>query len=253
MRSASLFGLVLLFSLGAHAQYRGGGVGVRGGVAPRYGVTQTLPYRTYGSPSGFGNVVFPGMGTAPPMFPTTFVERIGRSVSGFGYTGVGPGYGHGGFGHKGFYGGGFSGAYPVAYPVVVGGGYDYSYQQPYAYQQPPPNITIVMPPQAPPPVTINQYGPEARPEGQQGEGNTRMYQAPSAERPEPADDQVMFFVALKDSSVYTAVAYWVQDSTLHYITPQGRHNQVSIDLVDRDTSARLNDGRKVEFRLPPAR
>jgi len=104
-------------------------------------------------------------------------------------------------------------------------------------------------------VTINQYAPEggeapsggaAAPSG----GSVETYQAPSEQRPEPSDDQVMFFIALKDSSVYTAVAYWVEDGTLHYITPQGKHNQVSLGLVDRQTSAKLNAGRKVEFHLP---
>jgi hypothetical protein len=145
----------------------------------------------------------------------------------------------------------------VPYPVVVGGGL---YGDPAnGYQQQPqqqqPNITIVMPPQqqAPSPGNVSQY-PQApgaeQPSG--GEpGGVQMYQAPSAQRPEPSGDQIMFFIALKDSSVYTAVAYWVEGATLHYITDQGRHNQVSLDLVDRQTSAKLNEGRKVEFRLPP--
>jgi hypothetical protein len=55
---------------------------------------------------------------------------------------------------------------------------------------------------------------------------------------------------LKDSSVYSAVAYWVEGETLHYITTQGKHNQVSLSLVDRNLSEMLNRGRKVEFRLP---
>ncbi len=256
MRFFSAFALVLASSLGAYAQQHRGGASGGHGLQPRiYTLQPTIPYRTYGSTTGFGSVLFPGTGNAPPLtnpftFPfttsTTFVERLGNSISGVGYTGVGRGF-HGG-------GGGFGG-YPIAYPVVVGGGF-YG-DNPYAYQQQqPPNITIVMPPQqTAPPVTINQYGPEAaKPEASaEAESGIQTYQAPSAPRPEPSDDQVMFFIALKDSSVYTAVAYWVEDGTLHYITPQGRHNQVSLDLVDRQTSARLNEGRKVEFRLPPPR
>jgi endonuclease YncB( thermonuclease family) len=67
---------------------------------------------------------------------------------------------------------------------------------------------------------------------------------------EPPAENVTFLIALKDSSVYTAVAYWVEGDTLHYITPQGRHNQVSLELVDRALSEKLNQGRKVEFKLP---
>jgi hypothetical protein len=79
----------------------------------------------------------------------------------------------------------------------------------------------------------------------------RMYQAPTNPVAEPnPGDQVLFYIALTDSSVYTAVAYWVDGETLHYITPQGKHNQVSLALVDRDLSARLNQGHKGEFNLP---
>lgn len=79
-----------------------------------------------------------------------------------------------------------------------------------------------------------------------------MYQAPSptAQAQQAGDDPVTFLIALKDSSVYSAVAYWVQNDALHYVTPQGKHNQVSLSLVDRALSARLNTGRQVEFHLP---
>lgn len=60
----------------------------------------------------------------------------------------------------------------------------------------------------------------------------------------------MFYVALTDNSVYTAVAYWVEDGTLNYITPQGRHNQVSLALVNRATTARLNQGSQFQLHLP---
>lgn len=254
MRFLSAFALILASSLGAYAQHRAGAPGGRG-IQPRIFVAQpTIPYRTYGSTTGFGSVLFPGAGNPPPLtnsftfpFTTSFIPSLGTSVNGVGFGRFGRGFRGGG--------GGFGG-YPVPYPVFVGGGFygdnSYAYQQ----QQQPPNITIVMPPQqTAPPVTINQYGPEAaNPEPSAGaESGIQSYQAPSAPRPEPAEDQVMFFIALKDSSVYTAVAYWVEDGTLHYITPQGRHNQVSLDLVDRQTSARLNEGRKVEFHLPPPR
>ncbi|HWR51619.1 MAG TPA: hypothetical protein VN428_10960, partial [Bryobacteraceae bacterium] len=175
-----------------------------------------------------------------------------------------PGYG-GTFG-RGRRGGGGA-VWPMAYPVFVADPYGYDQQQ-----QQPPNVTIVMPPVQPqpsaPPVTIQQYfgegaTPQVREYGPNGEettretpeesGNIRTYRAPVTKAaPAPADDRIMFMIALKDSSVYTASAYWVEGETLHYITTQGEHNQVSIDLVDRATSDKLNRGRKVTFRLPPA-
>jgi hypothetical protein len=62
---------------------------------------------------------------------------------------------------------------------------------------------------------------------------------------------VQFFIALKDGWVTTAAAYWISERTLHYITPHGSHNMVSLDLVDRKRSARLNEGGRAPFLLPP--
>jgi len=99
------------------------------------------------------------------------------------------------------------------------------------------------------PVMSNQdFGPqpgEERP-------TIQTYSAPSAPRPEPSEDQPLFFIGLTDNSVYTAVAYWVEGGTLNYITPQGRHNQVSLSLIDRETTARLNRGSKFQLHLPGA-
>ena len=263
MRPLICSAVFLAVSLSAFAQNRGG-TGSGQVFQPRvYVGAQTTQYRTYGSPTGFGNVLFPGTGSPPPAgaafttfpfsTPTTFVERLGSSISGSGYTGVGPGYGH----RRRGGGGGV-----VAYPVYIGGGGFYGdYADQYAnapQQQLPANITIVMPPQQQGAPMVLQYPPDqaqgpAAEAAPSANSNIQVYQAPTAPRPEPSDDQVLFFIALKDSSVYTAVAYWVEDGTLHYITPQGRHNQVSLDLVDRPTSTKLNEGRKVEFRLPAAR
>jgi hypothetical protein len=56
---------------------------------------------------------------------------------------------------------------------------------------------------------------------------------------------------MKDHWVYAAIAYWVQGQTLHYVTPGGDHNQVSLALVDRQMSARLNSGPEGGLGLPP--
>jgi len=120
------------------------------------------------------------------------------------------------------------------------------------------------PDQAVPPVTINQYfvpemarptsreyapgAQETVPAGQSGLRNDDADATPDR----ASEDQVLFFIALKDSTIYTAVvAYYVEDGTLHYINYGGKHNQVSLDLVDRDLTAKLNRARQVEFRLPP--
>ncbi len=78
---------------------------------------------------------------------------------------------------------------------------------------------------------------------------------PAPGTPAPANDQQqnVFLIAMKDNSVVTAQAYWVQDDTLNYITLNGAQNHVSLSLVDRDLSIRLNGERQVQFRLPAAR
>ena len=55
-----------------------------------------------------------------------------------------------------------------------------------------------------------------------------------------SDSRVLVWIALKDHFVDTAVAYWVEGANLHYIKSDGSHNQISVGLVDRQTSARLN-------------
>lgn len=235
--------LALAFSVGAMAQHRGGA-----GAAPARGNV---------SSSGYGNVVFPGTGGPPPMvdpFAASFAYRLGARVSGYPpYTG---------FPSRGRRGGA---GVPYMFPVYIGG-----LDDPYPYQQ-TPNVTVVAPPQyatqPAAPIIINQYfgsetakpsvteyGPDGREIPPPDSSGPRTYQAPSNEPAEPsASDSVVFFIALKDSSVYTAVAYWVDGDVLHYITPQGKHNQTSLALVDRNLSARLNAGQKVDFHLPAGR
>jgi hypothetical protein len=150
------------------------------------------------------------------------------------------------------------------YPVYISG-FDY----PYSNQATSDVVAIpASPSQAQPsqPVVINQYfgsdaarptvtdyGPDGQPVAPADTG-VRVYQAPYSPPTEYSpSDQVVFFIALKDSSIYSAVAYWVDGEMLNYITPQGRHNQVSLDLVDRALSVKLNQGRQVDFHLPAAK
>lgn len=203
-------------------------------------------WRTYGSPHGFGNVVFPGTGTAPRAaapfsFPSSFPQRLGAAVSGWpGYTGapvVEPWQRR-------------TTVVPMIWPVYVGGFYPYD---------PGPSVTVVAPPQQPAaPVTINQYflgesGRELVRAAPVERDAVQTYQVPARAPAETTTESVLFLIALKDSSVYSAVAYWIEGESLHYITPQGKHNQVSLELVDRALSEKLNQGRKVEFRLPPGK
>lgn len=59
-----------------------------------------------------------------------------------------------------------------------------------------------------------------------------------------------FLIAMKDKTINAAAAYWVDGPILNYITQQGVHVIVRLDLVDRGLSRELNRQRNVEFRLP---
>ena len=150
-------------------------------------------------------------------------------------------------------------AVAVPYPVFYGPGY-YDYDAPAApmasdsqysaqYSNGYDQTT------QPPVVIINQY---FRPDT----ANPVMHDYSNVPLPEPqaaspgdstgntSDQQVMFLIAMKDHTIYPAIAYWVDGDTLNYITVQGAKNSVSLDLVDRDFSKQINKDRKVEFGLP---
>lgn len=138
----------------------------------------------------------------------------------------------------------------IAYPVYIGGYYDSSSmatQAPVDYQQQQPNITIVMPPpQTPVPVIINNYYPGATTDNP----NAGPPAPQAADDAAPASEPSHYLIAYKDHTIYAAVAYWVDGDTLHYFTEGNRHNQVSLSLVDRDLTARLNRESGVEVKLP---
>ena len=113
-----------------------------------------------------------------------------------------------------------------------------------------------------PQVIINQnFAPDvARPIVREyvsdANGGIRVY-GPQSQVMQPetpvAEESPTFLIAFKDHTIYAAIAYWVEGDTLHYVTNQSTHNQVSLDLVDRELSDRLNRERQVDFRLPPPR
>jgi len=88
---------------------------------------------------------------------------------------------------------------------------------------------------------MQEYGPGAAPAYPQA-------------APDNAHSEADYYLlAFKDQSIYSAVAYWVDGDTLHYITTGNVHNQVSVSLVDRETTQQLNRSRGVEIKLPPSR
>jgi len=198
--------------------------------------------RAYGY--GFGSVVFPGGMPARPgsITDTGFAGRLGGIVSGFRpYTGAPTGGQH------------LRRAAPavVPYPVFVGG---YSY-----YPEPPPpqqpNVIVLQQPQAPAPqIIINQYL-AAKPETSQAEvrdSSVQVYHAPTpaSDAPPATQDPTIYLIAFQDGSVRTSIAYWMEGDTLRYVTPNGRPNKASLELIDVAYSRRLNREREVPFEWP---
>jgi hypothetical protein len=96
----------------------------------------------------------------------------------------------------------------------------------------------------------------------QDQSGMKLYQAPpshpyadvSSQRASSSNGQpTIYLIAFRDHTIVQALGYWMEGSTLHYVSAEQTLNQVSIDLVDRDLSQRLNDERGLDFRLPQPR
>ena len=210
------------------------------------------------SPTGFGRLSNPGAvvgttggaGFGRMIYPGTGAPAVARNphIPGSPLVALPPQVAHG------------SHANPIAipYPVFYGGGY-YDYEAPPAPTAPYSPAAYQVPGYEqmtqPPVVIINQY---FRPDS--ANPVVRDYTNVPLREPEPpqanndqaanAEQQVMFLIAMKDHTIFPAIAYWVEGDTLNYITVQGTKNSASLDLVDREFSKQINKERKVEFGLP---
>lgn len=206
----------LLLSLPAAAQHGG-----RGSLAPQGALSHPL--------GGFtGTVWGGGMGGARGVRGNRFNNNFNNS--------------------RGVY------AYPWGYSYYVPGYFDYldtdTYPGPsYGAGVLPPSPAYAPAPAGPQqPVIINQYF------GAQGPGQ------PESNSPAPPPDnqptastgapENYYLIAYKNHAIYSALAYWVEDKTLHYVTTQNTHNQASLDLIDVNLTKTLNQSNDVPFALP---
>ena len=225
-------------------------------------------YRPSGYASGFGNVLSPGTGRAPAGFGNVLSPGTGIPPGATSRPGT---FGRGGLGgsQAGNRRGGRSATYvPYAFPVYVGG-YGYMYGDGYGTPPEPPQPAVASEPGAPaaPQVIINQYfTPDTarltvREYGGEGSDTSgvHVYHAPGREpdadaaedrRGQPEDKPTIYLIAFRDNSLQSALAYWVEGDTLHYVTVQGSHNKASLDLVDRAFSEQINRERNLDFHLP---
>ncbi len=215
--------------------------------------------RSLSARSGFGNILFPGTGGPPITHVPSFADRLGATVSGSRAHLLRRGV----FARR---------PRAIVYPVpVFYGGYWGGYASPP--QQIYVNIQQSSPPQ--PPVIINQYytAPNAQPVVREYSGKNlpepsgglQTFHAPVPDRTvtspvvHNADSRVekedaeptLYLIAFRDGTIYPAIGYWLEDGTLHYITPKGDHNQASLDLIDLKLTRRLNSERGLSFELQP--
>jgi hypothetical protein len=196
--------------------------------------------------------------------------RVGSG--GFRGGSVSAGYRGGGFRGGGYRGGGYRGGFRGGFRTRYGfvpwygfyGGYgyydpffwdDYSgYSAPYPYYSAPypnaypdsgygsgaPGVMIVSnspygypagPPPEPPAPVVRDYPPAPAPQSQK-------YETP------------LFLIAFKDGTIRAVLAYWVDGSTLHYVSMDHEQKQALLSSVDRDLSERFNRERNVTFSLP---
>jgi hypothetical protein len=185
--------------------------------------------------AGFGRLIYPGTG-GPPAARRPGIARPS--------AGAPPAVSHP------YHGGALIVPYPVFY-----GGYYYDYDAPQAPPQGAEYNYGYTAQQPSPVVVLNQnFAPDLAPVAPGAYPGVYPYVPPpdnsqTAASPDTSQ-QVLFFIAMKDHTIFPAVAYWVDGDTLNYITNQGVRNRVSLDLVDLDFSKQLNQQRGVDFALP---
>jgi hypothetical protein len=195
---------------------------------------------------GVGSVVNPAGGAGTP--------GVTRTVGSVVHPAGGPGSGYVVSPAPGSRGGYGRSSALYAYPVYIGGYYATPYiTTPYASDASASapaqtNVTVVTPPQQPvAPVIINNYYGTlpANPGMAQNQAPP-----PDEQEPAPTTEPAHYLIALQDHTISIATAYWVDGDTLHYFTAGNVHNQVSLSLVDRAFTERLNKEAGVEVKLP---
>jgi hypothetical protein len=231
---------------------------------------QPHPSQTW-SLGGFGSILYPGTGHAPTATPP--VGQFAASNGGGGYSRGFANPGRAGHPQHSstvivpypvYYGGYYGGAYGYGGDPSAAGyapGYGPGYVDDGSQSNGPgvPSVVInqnFVPPQANP--QVREYTGDQQPP-QQDQSGLKLYQAPpshpyaDAQRAGNSDQPTIYLIAFRDHTIVQALGYWMQGSTLHYVSAEQTLNQVSIDLVDRDLTQRLNDERGLDFRLPQPR
>jgi hypothetical protein len=217
------------------------------------------------SPGGYVGGVRTAPGVQGPGLASSMIPLGGTSVFGGNYGGT-----RGGFGGARRFGGG--GSLIVPYPIY-GGGYTVVHNPPPGQYDPifgvyNPGAFAQGYPGEPAPsapvVVINQdfktetVNPQFRdysnaqlpPPGPNYQRGPMVGEPPAPQAGVQSADTPLLLVAMKDHTIYPARAYWVEGTTLNYITVDGIVNHISLDQVDRELSLKLNGERGLGFTLP---
>lgn len=193
----------------------------------------------YSSPSGYGNILFPGPGHASPIPPGGVTGSHFRPLLPLPRRETNP----------------QPSIVIVPWPMYDSG---YNADRSGNDQQGDPGQTPVTESSPSPPMISNQsLVPPQRPL-QQADTNLKggvpacVTAQCNAIGPQAAEEvrPTIYLLAFKDHRIVQALGYWMEAGTLHYVSIEYGLNQASISLIDRDLSERLNDERGTPFRLP---
>jgi hypothetical protein len=212
----------------------------------------------YWSVGGYGNVLYPGTGHAPGATPPGGNGFFGHPVLGSPSIAAHQQHRRSVIVPYPVYYGGFTG-YDPSLGYGPSAGYGDQAQAGVTYAAPSVVINQSFVPQQSNPVVRDYGSGDGNPDPQQS--GMKLYQSPThpyadvqdsarAPRVSNGDEPTLYLIAFKDHTIVQALGFWMESSTLHYVSAEHTLNQASLDLIDRDLSQRLNDERGVEFKLP---
>ncbi len=236
--------VTLALTASAFAQ-RGGHGGGGGGHAGGGGISRGGGGGSFSRGSIGGG--FRGGGVSSGAYRGGSFNRGGFNRGGFrgGYYGRGYRYGYPYYGaYWGWPGYGF-GYYDPFWDDNFGYSDSYSYPSSYSYA---PTYDYGYGGDTPP-VVVNSnymYPPEPAPMVVQAPPGPQSLGGSGLRRDEP----LTYLIAFNDHNIKLAVAYWTEKTTLRYVTLDHEIKSAPLSSVDRDLSVRLNEQRRVQFRLP---
>jgi hypothetical protein len=267
-RGVTIAILCLAFSALCEAQR--GGFGRAGARSAFSGMSRGGSVRGGGFHSGAirGGSVFRGGGFYRGGYYGGGGYSRGGSFRGGGFYHGGYGYGFGGRGYRGYghrygrrdiwtgFGFGFGWGYsPWLWgwgpPLYVSGFYDWGY--PYCYDcygySPYAGYGYAPAPSYPPVVIVNEERP-APAYAERRDRDTSAERDETPPQPARAYREPDYSIALRDHRIVHAIAYWVLDGKLHYVTKDNEMREIPLSEVDRLFSEQINRDKGVDFRLP---